>query len=180
VTRITGIIPAVNNTEQLQVFFQSEYEMCVLMNFSVSELGSVFESIRQRGRKVLVHCDLIHGLSGDDYAAKFLAGFSPSGIISTKPAVVSACKKLGITAIQRVFLIDGSALSKSAASVQKTRPDYVELLPALCASLLPMLKSEFNVPLIAGGLIQSKEMAEKILASGVCAVTVSMSTLARG
>ncbi len=152
-TQISGIIPAVNNAAQLQAFLQSGYGMCVLMNFGVSELGGVFAGIGQSGRKALVHCDLIHGLSGDEHAA---------------------------TAIQRVFLIDGSALANSVVSVKKAEPDYVELLPALCVPLLPMLKTEFNMPLIAGGLIQSKEMAEKILLSGVRAVTVSMSTLAKG
>jgi glycerol uptake operon antiterminator len=180
VTHITGIIPAVNDTGQLQAFFRSGYGMCVLMNFSISELGGVFENIARKGRRALVHCDLIHGLSGDEYAAKFLAGFNPAGILSTKPAVVTACKKLGVTAIQRVFLIDGSALAKSIQSVKKANPDYVELLPAPCLPALPMLRSEFSVPLIAGGLIQSKAMAEEILGLGVRAVTVSMSTITKG
>ena len=72
-THITGIIPAVNDTGQLQAFFRSGYGMCVLMNFSISELGGVFENIARKGG-ALVHRDLIHGLSGDEYAAKFLAG----------------------------------------------------------------------------------------------------------
>ena len=53
----------------------------------------------------------------------------------------------------------------------------MELLPALCTPLFPTLRARLNIPLIAGGLIQSKGMAEKILKTGVDAVTISMKTL---
>ena len=177
-THITGIIPERYRTA-CRPFSERIWDVRA-DEFQHLRAGRRFENIQRKGRRALVHCDLIHGLSGDEYAAKFLAGFNPAGILSTKPAVVTACKKLGVTAIQRVFLIDGSALAKSIQSVKKANPDYVELLPAPCLPALPMLRSEFSVPLIAGGLIQSKAMAEEILGLGVRAVTVSMSTITKG
>ena len=42
-----------------------------------------------------------------------------------------------------------------------------------------MLRARLGLPLIAGGLIQSKRMAQQILKSGVDAVTISMKTLCR-
>ena len=45
---------------------------------------------------------------------------------------------------------------------------------------VPDFKERLKLPLIAGGLIQSKAMAEEILKTGVEAVTISMSTLLKG
>lgn len=177
-TEIRGIIPAINNAGQLEAFLGTDYPMCVIMNRPLYGLGDMFARLRGAGKQALVHCDLIHGLAPDEYGAEYLArSFGPDGIISTKPAVVSACRELGVTSVQRAFLIDSSALSRALAGIEKAKPDYVELLPALCTAVFPAIRRRIGVPLIAGGLIQSRAMAEKILSRGVVAVTISMETL---
>ncbi len=178
--KISGIIPAVNDFKQFRMFLESEYPACVLMHCRLSDLDTMFETLRTRGKNALVHCDLIKGLSADEYGAEHLCSrFAPLAVISIKPAVITACKRLRVTAVQRAFLIDSSALEKSLAAIEKTKPDYVELLPALCRELFPVLRKRLNIPLIAGGLIQSRKMAEEILNCGVEAVTISMATLLR-
>ena len=160
-TEIRGIIPAVNDFRQFRRFLASEYQTCVLMHRTIFDLETMFSELRENGKQGLIHCDLIKGLSADEYGAEYLCGkFRPAGLISIKPAVITACKKLNVTAVQRAFLIDSSALEKSVSSIEKTKPDYVELLPALCTPLFPMLKDRLKIPLIAGGLIQSKAMAD--------------------
>ena len=179
-TIIKGIIPAVNDFRQYRRFLESEYETCVIMHCTIFELDTMFKGIAENGKNALIHCDLIKGLSADEYGAEYLCGkLHPAGLISIKPSVITACKKHKVTAVQRAFLIDSSALEKSITSIERTRPDYVELLPALCTTLFPALRERLNIPLIAGGLIQSKEMAEDILKTGVEAVTISMATLFR-
>jgi glycerol uptake operon antiterminator len=179
-TEIRGIIPAVNDFRQFRKFLESEYLTCVIMHCTIFDLDSMFSEIKESGKRGLIHCDLIRGLAADEYGAQYLcAKLRPAGLISIKPSVITACKKLNVTAVQRAFLIDSSALEKSVSSIEKTKPDYVELLPALCTPLFPILKDRLKVPLIAGGLIQSKEMAEEILKKGVEAVTISMATLSK-
>jgi glycerol uptake operon antiterminator len=177
-TEIRGIVPAVNDFTQLRRFMDSEYPLCVIMNRHIASLEKIARELQEGSKRALVHCDLIHGLSPDEYGAEYLCGrFRPAGVISIRPGVIAACKRLGVTAIQRAFLIDSSALAKSLAAIEKAKPDYVELLPALCTPLFPMLKEKIDLPLIAGGLIQSKDMALEILQSGVQAVTISMDKL---
>lgn len=177
-TEIRGIIPAVNDFAQLRQFLESEYSLCVLMHSHLADLDEIFARLKSADKRGMIHIDLIRGLSADEYGAEYLCGrLAPAGVISTRPPVITACRRLGVTAVQRCFLIDSSALEKSLAAVEKCRPDYVELLPALCTPLFPALRARLNIPLIAGGLIQSKGMAEKILKTGVDAVTISMKTL---
>jgi glycerol uptake operon antiterminator len=180
-TEISGIIPAVNDFKQFRKFLESEYGTCVIMHCTIFDLETMFKELKSHGKQALIHCDLIKGLSADEYGAEYLCGkLHPAGLISIKPSVISACRKLSVTAVQRAFLIDSSALEKSILSIEKIKPDYVELLPALCTPLFPILKERLKLPLIAGGLIQSKAMAEEILKTGVEAVTISMSTLLKG
>ena len=176
---VSGVIPAVNDFPQLRAFLKSPYSRCVLMHWKLGDLDTVFSSLAAQNKTALVHCDLISGLSADAAGVEFLARkYSPEGMISTKAVAVAAAKELGVTAVQRVFLIDSAALARTAASVSRTGPDYVEFLPAPCPDIFPRLKETFGVPLIAGGLISSAADAEKILShSEIEAVTVSMDTL---
>lgn len=177
--QIFGVIPAVNDFPQLRAFLKSDYPRCVLMHWKLGDLDKVFPAISAAGKTALVHSDLIGGLDPSPDGIEFLVRrFAPEGIISIKAPAVKAAKELGVTAVQRVFLIDSAALAKSEAAVSRAGADYVEFLPAPCPSLYPRLAAAFNVPLIAGGLISSAEEAQSILSHDeIKAVTVSMATL---
>ena len=113
-TEISGIIPAVNDFKQFRKFLESEYGTCVIMHCTIFDLETMFKELKSHGKQALIHCDLIKGLSADEYGAEYLCGkLHPAGLISIKPSVISACRKLSVTAVQRAFLIDSSALEKS-------------------------------------------------------------------
>lgn len=175
---LNGVIAAVEDIKQYKQFLKSKFNICVIMNIHISMLDMIFREAKEYNKQVLVHIDLIHGLANDEYGAEFLCQrYNPLGVISIKPAVVAACKRLKTIAVQRVFLIDSAALKKSINSVRQTMPDYVEILPAMCSTLFPMLKRELDRPLIAGGLIPSLNDALGILDNGISAVTINISRL---
>ena len=85
---------------------------------------------KQHNKKMIYHVDLIHGIRSDEYATEFICQeYNPYGLISTKSSVILKAKQKGVIAIQRIFLIDSHALEKSYKLVQKTKPDYIEVLP---------------------------------------------------
>jgi glycerol uptake operon antiterminator len=43
--------------------------------------------------------------------------------------VILKAKQKGVIAIHRMFLIDSHALERSYRLVEKTKPDYIEVLP---------------------------------------------------
>ena len=89
--------------------------------------------------------------------------YAPAGAISIKPAVITALKRKKVTAIQRVFLIDSFALSRSAEAVGRASPDFVEVMPGPLPDLIPVLKAALGDDLIAGGLIPDLAYAERLL-----------------
>ena len=106
------------------------------------------------GKVPIVNLDLVSGLARDAAAIEFLSRRSIRGIISTHQVPLRAARSLGLFAIQRTFLLDSAALQSSLRSIEQTRLDAIEVLPAIVA---PYLVRELNrehsaLPVIAGGL----------------------------
>ena len=174
---IRGVIPAVDGIRAYGEFLESDLPVCVLMNVHIALLDSVFRRAKEKEKKIILHIDRINGLSDDEYGAEYVSQkYNPAGAISIKPAVISTLKRKHITAIQRIFLIDSFALSKSAEAVAHAAPDFVEVMPGTLLDLVPTLENALGKELIAGGLIPDLAYAGKLLQS-FRAVTMSFSKL---
>jgi glycerol uptake operon antiterminator len=95
------------------------------------------------------------------------------GVISTKSGVILKAKKKGVLAIQRMFLLDSYALEKSYSIIEKTKPDYVEVLPGVIPSMIQEIKDRTQTKIIAGGLIRTVEDAQHVLDAGAESITTS-------
>lgn len=172
------IIPAVSDFKSLRQFTSTSIETCVLMGFQLAELHHVMEELHQHNKKVLLHIDLIKGLSSDEYGAiHAIQNLGVDGIISIKPGVIQLAKKRKILGILRIFLKDSMSLQKSIQVISHTNPDYVEMLPAMGGSILLMIKERVRIDIICGGLISTREQIDDCISSGAKAVTVSDPTL---
>jgi glycerol uptake operon antiterminator len=172
------VIPAIRHLKDLEAAFRTEQEYVVLMNVHVAMARSLVSQAAVHGKKILLHADLIDGLKSDEHAAEFLAQeIKPSGIISTRNNVLLTAKKKGLITIQRFFLLDSLALDNSFAQIEKTKPDYVELLPGIMPVIIKQFAGETSVPIIAGGLIRTEEDIRLALNAGAVAVTTSRKPL---
>lgn len=59
------------------------------------------------------------------------------------------------------------------AQAAQGRPDYVEILPGLIPRVIGELSRSMNAPIIAGGLIKSKEEVVAALSAGAVAVSTT-------
>src|SRR5690606_9583345 len=92
---------------------------------------------------------------------------------STRVAVIRKAKQNGVLAIQRLFLIDSGALDTSVELAGQARPDLIEVLPGLLPRWIREVRERTGVPVIAGGLIRTREEAAMALEAGAAAVTTS-------
>ena len=172
------ILPALSDMKSFEKFLESPLDMGILMGFHVAQLGPLTAKMRDAGKQTLIHLDLIKGLSGDEYGTEFLCQTLPiAGVISHHQNVVSVAKKKKKLAILRMFLIDSLSLGKSLEIAKKIEPDYIEMLPALAFGAVDRIKRECNIPLIGGGLIESKEEIDQCFQAGMVAVTTSRQSL---
>ncbi|WP_214889851.1 glycerol-3-phosphate responsive antiterminator [Exiguobacterium sp. s142] len=175
-----SILPALRDMRDVEIFLESEFAIGVLLEIHISRLDAVFRLLETHGKQVFVHLDLIQGLKADEFATEYICqSYKPYGIISTKGNVILKAKQKQVKTVQRLFLIDSSSLEKSYRLINRTQPDYIEVLPGLVPKYIRLVKERTGIPVFAGGLISSLDEVEQALAAGATVVTTSDQTLWR-
>lgn len=150
----------------------------IVMDIHLSQLKEICELLHRQGKKVWVHCDLIKGLKSDEYAVDYLINEClVEGIITVRSTLIDHIKKKGKLAIQRLFLIDSQSFVKSLELLRSVKPDYVEVLPGYSAKMIQRIHSQIDIPIIAGGLIDTLDEWKDALAAGAVAITTSSKEL---
>ncbi|EFI83720.1 glycerol-3-phosphate responsive antiterminator [Listeria grayi] len=168
------IIPAAHQERDIEKIIALDGEYLVMLETHIAQLKSLVNLAKSANKKVILHADLINGLKNDDYGAEYLCQeIRPAGIVSTRSNVVIKAKQQHIIAIQRLFTIDSSAYTKGIAMIEKTNPDAIELLPGILPNQIARMKAMMNIPLIAGGLIETEEQVNAALENGAIAITTS-------
>ncbi|WP_066368952.1 glycerol-3-phosphate responsive antiterminator [Neobacillus fumarioli] len=168
------ILPAAADMKEFERFLQSPYEIGIFLDMHIAQLKNISLMAKQYGKKMIYHVDLIRGMKSDEYATEYICQqFKPFGLISTKTTVIQKAKQKGVIAIQRIFLIDRHALEKSYKLIEKTQPDYIEVLPGAMPWMIAEVKERVKIPILAGGLIRTAKEAQSALEAGAEAITTS-------
>ncbi|MGE7225464.1 glycerol-3-phosphate responsive antiterminator [Paenibacillus sp. PDC88] len=172
------IIPAVRRADDLQAACRSRWPVVFLLIGDLFTARDYVDEALRAGKKVFLHVDFISGLGSDPIAMRYIAErVRPTGIISTKTHFVKHAKKYGLLAIQRLFLIDTSALEHGIQNIGHSEPDAVEIMPGLIARVITELREQCPVPIIAGGLIRERSEIETALSAGASAVSMGRKQL---
>ena len=166
------VIAAVKDESGLETALASDVPVLFLLFGDILTIGSYAARVRDAGKAVFVHLDLIDGLSSREIAADFIARHTQAhGVISTKPALTRRARELGFVAIQRIFLLDSMALRNVERHFSRDAADLVEVLPGLMPKMIRRLAESTGKPIIAGGLISDKEDVTGALGAGAVAVS---------
>lgn len=164
--------------ENLKLAVESKVSSIILINGRLNDLMEEEFQICNKKKNILLHTDLIKGLSNERESIDFIKNhINTPGIVSTKSTMIRAAKKKGLITIQRIFLIDSSSLRNSIVSIKENDPDIVEVMPALVYPILEELKNQINKPIILGGLVNNSNRISEILSYGVEGVSCSNSDL---
>ena len=164
---LNPIIAAVNSERLLEEASKSEIEVVFVLYGTILTIPGIVETLKEKGKTVIVHADLINGLSGKDIAVDYIATRTRAdGIISTRDNLVKRAKELGLVAGERSFIVDSMALENT----RTTRPDFLEVMPGLLNRVIREL-SGLGIPIVAGGLIRDKEEILSALNSGAIAIS---------
>ncbi|RIX50948.1 glycerol-3-phosphate responsive antiterminator [Paenibacillus nanensis] len=172
------ILPAARKVKDLEKLMKLSYEYIVILDTHISQIRSIVELAKSNGKKPLLHADLIEGLKNDEYAAEYLCQVvQPTGIMSTRAGVIAKAKQNGVLAIQRLFLLDTNALEKSYVMFERTKPDFIEVLPGVIPHIITEVTERTGIPIFAGGLIRTVNDVEQAIRAGASAVTTSNTEL---
>ena len=168
------VIAAVKDDAGLRKALDSDCQVIFLLYGTILNIGDLVQQVRARDKICIVHADLVEGLSNRDIAIDGLVKLSqPDGIISTRASLIRRAQTLGLLTIQRAFMLDSMSMRSLLAQVETNRPDFIEILPGLIPNIIREIISKTSIPIIAGGLIRSKQDVMQALNAGVIAVSTT-------
>lgn len=127
---------------------------------------------------VLLHMDLVNGLANDESGLRYLATLDRlDGIITVRPHLVPVARKMSLLCVLRLFLQDGRAVERGLQVIERSQPDAVEIMPGVSFLETADRFSNLAMPCIAGGLIRTPELVQRIIHAGAKAVSTTNSAL---
>ncbi|WP_069999616.1 glycerol-3-phosphate responsive antiterminator [Cellulosilyticum sp. I15G10I2] len=167
------VIAAVKNESELDKALQTDVGIIFVLFGDILSLKRLSDKIHQEEKIGIIHLDLVEGLSSKEIAIQYIKqGTVFDGIISTKPKLIQAAKSEGLIAVQRIFVLDGISLA-NAKQHFAPQCDAIEMLPGILFKIIRELCGATRKPLIAGGLIASKEDVIESLKAGAAAISTS-------
>ncbi len=172
-------IPALRRAEDVDAAYRHHAKLVFFLTGTLYDLRDVCARGECLGMNVFCHVDLVQGIGKDSAGIRWLATeIGVRGILTTRSTLIRAAKSEGLMAIQRLFMLDSESLNTGLEIIASSRPDAVEILPALVvpsmAHRLPMDKVS---PFIAGGLVETIAEIDSIIAAGALGVSTSKKEL---
>lgn len=171
------IIAAVKDNADIEYVIKTDVKVIFMLFGSILTIKDTVSLLKEKGKKVYVHIDLVDGLGRDEEAVKFLKGVGVDGIITTKPTLIKAIKNEDLVAIQRLFMLDSRSLETGIKSIVEERPDAVEIMPGLASKVIGIIHKKIKIPVIVGGLICDKTDIINALSNGAIAISTSKKEL---
>lgn len=171
----TPIIAAADSSGW-QKAIMSDAEVLFHLSANIMTIQSDIQKAKANNKHIFVHIDLAEGIGRDKTGIKWLSQLGADGIISTKAQLIRSAKECGLIAIQRFFALDSKGMNSISEMINITKPDLIEIMPGVIPKALSLF-SEKGIPVIAGGLIETKAEITAALGSGAIAVSTGKSRL---
>ncbi len=173
------IIAAVRTGRELEGALGCEVPLIFLLSGSILTLKDTLRRIHAEKKRAFVHIDLTEGIGKDNAGLAFLAELGADGIISTRAGLIRAAKDCGLETVQRFFLVDSHSVETAIESIRACNPSMVELMPGVVPKVIRRFCGEIRQPVIAGGLIETREEAVQALSAGAAAISTAQPALWR-
>ena len=125
---------------------------------------------------LFIHIDLTEGIGKDKAGLRFLSACGADGILSTKTSLIRLAKELQMVTVQRFFAYDSQGVESIDEVLRSSTPDIIEIMPGVIDKIIRRFSSG-SIPLIAGGLIETKAEVTGALRCGAIAVSTGKQEL---
>ena len=154
----------------------SDAEVLFHLGADIISVGDDIAAAKQNGKFVFIHIDLADGIGKDKAGIHWLKRLGADGIISTRTQLIRAAHDSGLLAVQRFFMLDSKGMHSVAETIENTRPDLIEIMPGVIPKALRLFSRQ-EIPVIAGGLVETKQEVTAALSAGAVAVSTGRKEL---
>ena len=171
------IIAAVKSREDLEIAVRSDVQTIFLLSSNIIDIDAIAELVHKYEKLLFIHMDFVDGLSKDTSGVRYLSTKGIDGIISTRSNIISAAHDAGIYCVQRFFMIDSRSVDTALDTLKQSKADMIEIMPALAYKSITKIKNNIQIPIIAGGLIETRDEVYKALGAGASMISTGKSDL---
>lgn len=155
---------------------KSPSEVIFLLGGNIITVGDRIKAAHNAGKSIFIHIDLTDGIGKDRSGVEYLASLGADGILSTKAILIRIAKECGLLTVQRFFAYDTQGVESISEILSNSSPDIIEIMPGVIGKIIERF-SVSSVPLIAGGLIETKQEVTAALSLGALAVSTGVEEL---
>jgi len=154
----------------------SPVDVIFLLGGDIATIAARIKAAKEAGKFIFIHIDLADGIGKDKSGIRFLASSGVDGIISTKSNLIRYAKEQGLVTVQRFFAYDSHGVGSIEDVLNNTRPDIMEIMPGVIGKIISRF-SGGSIPLIAGGLVETRQEVTNALNLGALAVSTGKEEL---
>lgn len=169
------IIAAARSNSEFLEAVGSDVDIIFMLAENIAELKSHADMVHSVGKKLFIHIDLAEGIGKDEYGIVFSKEQGVDGIISTRTNIIKLARKVGLFTVQRFFALDSHSIDTIVETAKLSKADMIEIMPGTLPKVIKRLKSELDMPIVAGGLIETKEEIEEAFSAGAEAISTGKS-----
>jgi glycerol uptake operon antiterminator len=176
--RLYPVAAAIKSSNDIDIALASDALLLFVLKGDALHLAPFIAQAHKLGKGVVVHIDLVGGIGKDRAGIQHIRQMGGDAIITSRSQLISAGKAEGLTTIQRLLLVDDSALETGVRTIARSAPDLVEVLPGI---IFPQVASQLRHllpgPFIAGGFIRTAADIQRIQSAGAILSSSSTSDL---
>src|SRR2546429_9902095 len=161
------VAAAMKSNEDMRVALESDALLLFILKGDAFQIAPFVAQAHQKGKGMVVHVDLVSGIGKDRAGIQYLHQIGIDAIITSRSQLVSAGRAEGLTTIQRLLLVDDSALDTGVRTIARAAPDIVEILPGIIfPEVASTLQRLLPGPFIAGGFFPCSARGARVQAAG--------------
>lgn len=165
------IAAAIRTEKDFSTALRSDVDMVFLLHSNIMTVNQCVKEIHSSGKKAFVHVDFAEGIGKDRYGLEYLAKQGVDGILTTRTNIVKAAKEFNLVTVQRFFMVDSHSVGTSVESIKISKPDIIEIMPGIITKKIKEFSEKVDVPIIAGGIIETVEEVRDALDAGATVVS---------
>ena len=154
--RLYPVATAIKAPEDVETALLSDAQLLFVLKGDAFQLAPLITRAHKLGKGVVVHVDLVGGIGKDRAGIQYMRQMGVDAIITSRSHLVAAGRAEGLMTIQRLLLVDDTALETGARTIARSLPDVVEVLPGI---IFPQVAAHLRYllpgPFIAGGFIRT-------------------------
>ena len=154
----------------------SPSEVIFCLHASILTVAQCVQRAHAAGKAIFVHIDLADGIGRDRAGLAYLASIGVDGVISTRTQLVRQAREVGLLTVQRFFALDSQGLASMEETLGGATADLVEIMPGVIGKVIARVANG-STPVIAGGLIETKDELLGALSHGALAVSTGKQEL---